>query len=256
MRILVVSDLHACHLDQKAWEVVLGVASSRPWTHLVFNGDTCDFAQLGKFDKRISAYQREFADDITLDEEILFVKTAILKRARKAVGPKTKILFRLGNHSTRWLSTMESNPRVLAELYKAARKHGSFHLEDVLSLDSMGIRISYNERDVIGGFTFTHGHKTNKTCIRDYLHAYGSGTSGHRHTMDVFRKYHRGRLETWIESGCLCKLRKIPYLPFGNEPEWINGFVSVAVENGFPHPEGHVINDNYECRFDGELFTA
>lgn len=244
-------------MDKRAFRIALAAASERPWSWVVLNGDTCDFSQLGKFDRRISAYQRQFEEEITLDEEILTIKTEILKPLRKAVGPKTRILFRLGNHETRWLSTMESNPRVLAELYKAARKYNSFHLEDVLALDAFKIEMSYNERDVLGGcFTLTHGHKTNKTVIRDYLHAYGSGSSGHKHTMDIWRRYHRGKLETWTESGCLCKIRKVPYLPFGNEPEWVQGMVSVVIKDGFPHAEAHVINDKYECRFEGELLSA
>src|SRR5439155_27389345 len=108
--------------------------------------------------RKVGGFQREFADEISLAEEIHWIRTQILAPLRKAVGPKTPILMRLGNHETRFLSIAENNPTALAELLKTMRKLKSLYLEDVLELDKYGVRLSYNAIDVLyDTFTIIHG---------------------------------------------------------------------------------------------------
>jgi hypothetical protein len=259
LSLAVLSDLHAQYLDPNAWNITLGALGSRPVDVVVLNGDTCDFGQIGKFDKRLFTYRMAMQEEMSLMEEIIEVKENIFRRLRKAC-PKARIVFRIGNHEERFTATRDSHPEALSTLLKTMRRLRSLELEDVLDLDKYGIEMSYNDKDVFGGcYTTIHGHKTSKTAIEHYLHAYGSGTSGHTHSGNIRRRYHRGRLETWAESMCLCRVRKIPYLPFGNEPEWVQGFITARIKDGVVHQHQHVIHNTgnrYELDFYGEILAA
>jgi hypothetical protein len=173
------------------------------------------------------------------------------------VGPKTKITMRLGNHDSRWLSIAENNPSALAELVKATKKHQSVHLEDVLSLDKFGIKLSYNAEDTLfESFTLVHGVKCSKNVAKQNLATYGSGTSGHSHRMGCYTEVQRGKVQGWWESGCLRTTKAIEYLPFGARVDWSQGFLELRI-----HPSGefHVIPHfiiNHRTWVNGQLFSA
>ncbi len=264
-RSLVVSDIHGCHVEKRAWKVFLDVCSDgcegRPWDAVYLNGDTCDMSQLAKFDKKgggmISKNNED--DDITLEEEIFYIKTSIFTPLRKALGEKTKIVFRLGNHDFRFKTVSETKPEALMTLLKTMRKHKSLYLEDILELDAYGIE--YDDKDMrtlFDCYTITHGWKTNKTCAEWYLTRLGSGTSGHTHKATVAARVMKGRSEFWHESGCMCKIMNVPYLPYGTLPEWTQGFVSVVIdtESKRPFPQFHLIDDQFKCRFNNIVYEG
>lgn len=255
-RVLIASDLHGCYLDKQAYRVFLGVCKEFEWDHCYLNGDVCDFTQLSSHDKKVGKYQRDFQDDFSLDEELLFIKTDIFSPLRKALG-KAKITMRLGNHDTRYLSIAENNPSALGELLKTMRKNQSLYLEDVLALDKFKIQLSYNPEDTLfNSFTLVHGVKTSKNVARQNLMAYGCGTSGHSHRMGCYTENQRGRVAGWWESGCLRTTKNIEYLPFGARVDWSQGFLELHI-----HPSGefhclpHFII-NGKTWVNGQLFSA
>ena len=255
-RVLIASDLHGCYLDKKAYEVFLGVANSLEWDHCFLNGDVADFTQLSSHDKKVGAYQREFQEDISLDEELYFIRNDIFKPLRKALG-KAKITMRLGNHDSRYLSISENNPSALKELVKTMRSNKSLYLEDVLALDKFGIQLSYNPEDTLfGSFTLVHGVKTNKAVAKANLMTYGSGTSGHTHRLGCYTEVQRGTVQGWWESGCLRTTKNIEYLPFGSRVDWSSGFLELHINpNGEFHCLPHFIINN-KTIVNGQLFSA
>jgi predicted phosphodiesterase len=254
-RVLIASDLHGCYLDKRAYSVFLQVAASFEWDLCILNGDVLDFSQLSSHDKKIGGFQREFADEFTLEEEIAFTKEEIFKPLRKALD-KSKILMRLGNHETRYLSIAESNSQALVNLLKTMKKNKSLYLEDVLSLDKFGIDLSYNGEDTFGSFTVIHGVKTSKGAAKANLMTYGSGTSGHTHRMNAYTENMRGKISGWWESGCLRKVKNVEYLPLGARPDWSQGYLELHLApDGRFWCQPHFIVE-YETIHDGQRFSA
>lgn len=255
LRVLICSDLHGCYLDRKAFQVFLAVASEFPWDLCVVNGDLVDFSQISNHEGKIRSSGHEFFDVPTLDEELLFTKTEILKPLRKAL-PKTKILLRKGNHETRWEEVKMTNHKALAELLRLTRKSRSLELEDILSLDQFKIDLSHNGEDVLGGcFTLIHGDALSKTAAKTNLMRYGSGTSGHTHRMSMYTDVVYGRRHGWFESGCLRTTKNVEYLPFGKRTDWSTGFLDLYIRGGKFFCQNHFIIDN-ETVFRGQVFRS
>ncbi len=216
-----------------------------------------DFTQLSSHDKKVGAYQREFVDDVSLDQEIFIIKHDILAPLRKALG-KTPILYQLGNHDVRWLTIAENNPGALVRKLKASHKAKSLYLEDVLDLDRYGVQLSYNAVDVLyGTFTLIHGVKTSAGVAKANLPRYGSGTSGHSHRMNCFTQVMQGRLQGWWESGCLRTTSNVEYLPMGDRPDWATGFLTLTINKNTGHffCKPHFIIDR-KCEFNGVIYSG
>lgn len=244
-------------MDPKAYGCFLAVASEGGFDQVILNGDVADFSQISSHAKKIGAFQREYQDEISLVEEIHWIKSQILAPLRKAVG-KTPILMRLGNHETRFLSIAENNPTALAELLKAMRKLKSLYLEEVLQLDKYGIKLSYRAKDVLyGTFSLIHGVKSSQGVAKANLLRYGSGTSGHSHRMNAFTQVMHGKLQGWWESGCLRTTQNVEYLPMGDQPDWASGFLTLTINrnNGHFFCTPHFIIDG-QCEFNGQIISA
>jgi len=230
-RVLIGSDMHGPYLDPKAWGCFLAAANSFPWDLVVLNGDVCDFSQISRHEKQIGGNTRDVKEPVTLDDEIWLVRNKILKPLRQHTGPRTKIWMRLGNHETRWLVQNENDPKVLAEMLKAIRTHGSTKLEEVLGLAELDIRLSYNSVDrLFDLFTLVHGVKCTANAAKANLLKYGDGTSGHTHRMGCHTEVMYGKIRGWWESGCLRTTKEVEYLPKGEVPNWANGFVSLLFD--------------------------
>lgn len=253
-RVLIGSDLHGPYLDRQAYRCFLAAASEFPFDQCILNGDVADFSQLSSHAKKVGAYQREFRDDISLEEEIYTIKGEILKPLRKALK-KVPVLMRLGNHDTRWLSVAENNPTALVELLKSMRKAESLYLEDVLDLARYGVRLSYNWVDTLfGTFTLIHGVKCSPGVAKANLLRYGSGTSGHSHRMNCWTQVMHNKLQGWWESGTLRTVEKVEYLPMGDKPDWAQGFLTLTInkETGTFFCTPHFII-NGKCEVNGQL---
>lgn len=263
-RYLIASDLHSYCLDKRAWTIFLGVASDgcegRAWDCVILNGDTCDFASLARFDRSGGGVMKrsELGDDFTLEEEILCIQTDIFRPLRKAAA-KAPIIFRNGNHEQRWERVTTSKPEALMSLLKTMKKRNSFYLPDILELQKYGIQ--YDEKETMklhDCYTLTHGWRTNKTCAEYYLQRFGSGTSGHTHKASVAQKVLQGKLETWMESGCLCRIKDVSYLQYGAHPDWTQGYLTVVIDTKYKraYPQFHAIDDAYRSRFNAIVYGS
>lgn len=228
-RILIASDLHGPYLDKLAYRAFLAVATEMEWDHCYLNGDIADFSQISSHPKKIGGYEREFRDDISLDEEIHIVREDIFRPLRKALK-KTPITMRLGNHDYRWLTVAESNPDALTKIVKAMRKCKSLYLEDIFQMDKFGVQLSYNAVDVLyGTYTLIHGVKTGQGAAKANLLRYGSGTSGHSHRANCYTTVMHGKIQGWWESGCLRTTKNVEYLPMGDRPDWSQAFLELTI---------------------------
>jgi hypothetical protein len=90
--------------------------------------------------------------------------------------------------------------------------------------------LSYNGVDVLyRNFTLVHGIKTGQGAAKANLLQYGSGMSEHTHWANSWSQVLNGRLQAWLESGCMRTIDNIEYLPHGDKPDWANSFVSLTI---------------------------
>lgn len=256
-RHIILSDLHGPYLDKRAWNVVLGVLKETPITACWLNGDVADFSQISRHERKIFI-DRNFIDDLSLEEELFLIQEDIFRPLRKAVGKNTKIVYRQGNHDIRVAQLAESNPTVLATMLKTILRHRSFYLDDLLQMKKYGIEFSQNPIDILFDcYTLVHGARTGPNAARWNLNRYGSGTSGHTHKISEAMGIVRGKLSSWHESGCLRTIDKVEYMAFGDKPEWCHGFLELCInpnlQKWFCH--SYKIID-YRTDFRGQIFTA
>jgi hypothetical protein len=256
-RVLIGSDPHGSQREPEAWDCFLNVAGDKPYDLVILNGDWADFSQLSGHDKSLGNWEDENAEDISLDEELDIVEHEILAPLRKALGKKTKIMLRLGNHETRFLKVVKSNPDAILELMKTMRKRKTTDLAELLHLSRYDMELSKRPEEDLFGFTVIHGVKTGPNVARANLKRYGSGTSGHSHRINCHTEIMHGKLQGWWESGCLCKTKNIPYLPLGDRPDWANGYLTLTVDRstGEFWCTPHVII-NGKTDFDGRIIKA
>jgi predicted phosphodiesterase len=257
-RILICSDHHGCYLDRRAWRVFLSVATEKQWDRVILNGDVFDFAQLSVHDRKSQRnFDRDYHDDFTIEDELFHVQTELFAPLRKAVGNKTKIQMRLGNHDARFIKASMSSPDALMQLLKTMRKRKSVYLEDVAQLNRWNIELSYNDIDVLyDTFTIIHGVKTSQNAAKTNLLTFGSGTSGHTHRANSFKQTMHGKLQGWWESGCMRTKEKVEYLPIGSKPDWSHAYLELHIAKSglffcIPH---EVVN--YSTIHDGVLYTG
>lgn len=222
------------------------------------NGDVFDFAQISTHPNRLDLLGPNYDPEIGLEEEIFIVQSEIFHPLRKAVGPNTRIVMRLGNHEARYFNAAEKNPGALEKMLKVMRKRNFVLLEDVAQFKKWGIELSKKPVDIIAdSFTLIHGVKSSKGVAKQNLMRYGSGTSGHSHRMGSYTEVMHGKVQGWWESGCMRTIDHIEYLPFGDKPDWSNGYLELTINNRtgkfFCIP--HFVVKGETC-FHGQIFTA
>jgi predicted phosphodiesterase len=261
----VISDLHGFYVDKKAFSCVLQAMSENPVDVLYINGDLLDLPWLMSEGKhKFSAEE----DHVTVDEEIDFTVDHILKPLRKVLGKKVPIIFKPGNHEDRLLRMNASNTIGLREIVTAGLKRDRMKLTSMLRFDDLGITLDRGEkkqgRDTDTTFlrkrgdrgALIHGYLTAQNRLKKYLDTYlCSGTSGHTHAMKRETKPWYGGEFVWQESGCLCRMVNVEYLPIGKDTTWTHGFVTIWVNkyDGQLFVKGHEIKD-YTLEFKGQIY--
>lgn len=261
---VVISDIHASPVmaDLRAFNTFLAAFAENPCDTLTINGDLLDLAQLMDKGKRVER-RKDFVQP-TLAEEIDFCVDNVLKPLRKA-QPKISFVFKPGNHETRLIRALAGNTEGLRELVQTAYKRKSLDLEDLLHFDDLKIEMSYGEKNGVDFFRLNggraavlHGVKTNKTRMKHYLGFFlCSGTSGHTHKLETEKWPWYGGQYTWAESGCLCRIEDIPYLPEGSDPGWAHGFTTIWQHKvtGETFVKNHPIQ-NYTLEYHGKVYEA
>lgn len=257
-RILIFSDTHSVFLDRKAWKVFLQVCEAYQPDRVIGNGDTIDCVGISEHASKLALHSPETLDDFPFDYELDFTFNEILRPLRKAVGRSCKIDLRLGNHEWRFIRPNRANAKALAEILDVCAKRGATKLEDLLKLDKIDATLSYNGVDVLyDSFVLVHGKSTSPTAAKFNLDKYGCGTSGHSHRANSFTKYARGNLQGWWESGTLRTTKNVEYLVHGDQPDWVNAFLSLTINRNtgrfFCHTH-YIIGG--QCEFNGQLFSA
>lgn len=265
-KIWVISDLHSIYLDHKAFKVFLQAYQENEADALILNGDILDFPMLMSDSKHKLLPGEE---RLSFLEECDYAVENILKPLRKAHG-KNMVIFKPGNHEDRAIRILLGNLPGLQQLVEASSKRGTMHLDDLLRFDELDIEMSRGEkrngrdtdvnfiRKMGGGAAVLHGTAANKQRLQAYLRYFlCSGTSGHTHKMDSERLPWYGGVFTWVESGCLCRLNAVEYLPIGKDPGWQHGFATIWISktNGEVFVKGHPIQ-NYTVEYRGQVFSG
>ena len=249
-KLLVLSDLHGVFLDNKAWNIVLEIIRNNSFDEIVLNGDILDFPFISKHDRKL--FEVPVLQNYSEVLEIEFTKKGILQPLREA-APKSKIVFRLGNHEER---LTQGKYTVAAErLAKLFKHYNSAELDEMLDLKSFDIEYDPTEvRDYFGLFEVVHGLSLAKTAPRNNINMYmGSGTSGHSHRLNSTYIRNKKSPYVWVESGCLRTIENVEYLNTAMVADWMQGFVTVTFDNELFFSKTHPIV-NGSCEFNGVVY--
>jgi hypothetical protein len=115
-RILIFSDVHSVFVDNKAWKIFLQVVEDYKADEVWSNGDLLDCVGISEHVHKLALHSPEVIDDFPFGYEIDFTRTQLLEPLRKAMGPKAKLVLRLGNHEWRFLRPNRANAKALAEI--------------------------------------------------------------------------------------------------------------------------------------------
>lgn len=259
-RILIFSDVHSVFVDTKAWKVFLQVAASHEWDQCISNGDLLDCVTISEHAQKLALHSPEVIDDFPFAYELDFTRTQLLEPLRKALGSKTQLLLRLGNHEARFLRPNRANAKALAEILDTCARRGQTTLEGLLKLHKPTINatLSYKAIDTLyGTFSLIHGVKTGPGAAKANLMRYGSGCSGHDHRANSHTQVIQGKLQGWWTSGCLRKTKNIEYLPMGDLADWANAFLTLTINQKTGHffCKTHFIIDG-KCEYNGTVYSA
>lgn len=202
-RILIISDLHFPYQDNKAITLALDYGKEKKIDCILINGDLIDFANISRHesDWRMRSVAEEF------DAVRVFLKSLRLN------FPKTKIVFKHGNHDERWEKFLYAKAPEIFDV-------NDFQLEVLLRLGELKIDTVKDKRPIkLGKLTALHGHelaggaggvnparstflKTLSNVIVGHYHKTSSNTET---TMD-------GDVIAVNSVGCLCGLNPL-YMP-------------------------------------------
>jgi len=214
-RTLIVSDLHFPYQNNKAITLALDYGKEKKVDCILINGDLIDFANISRHEKdwRHRNINNEF------DAIKLFFKTL------RQHFPKTKIVYKLGNHDERWEKFLYSKAPEIFDMPE-------FQLEIILRLGELKIDIVKDKRPIIlGKLTVLHGHElmgmggvnparaTFTKTMEDTLVGHYHRTSSHSEpTMN-------NRLINVHSQGCLCEMNPM-FMPVN---KWNLGFSYVEL---------------------------
>lgn len=203
-RILIISDLHFPYQNNEAITLALDYGKSKKIDCILINGDLIDFANISRHEKDFRA--RSISEEF--DAVRMFLKSLRIN------FPKTKIVYKHGNHCERWEKFLYAKA---PEIFDVA----DFQLEVLLRLGELKIDTVKDKKPIkIGKLTALHGHELA-----------GGGAGGVNPARSTFLKtlsnvivghYHKtsSNTETTMSGdviavnsvGCLCDLNPL-YMP-------------------------------------------
>jgi Icc-related predicted phosphoesterase len=209
-RILIMNDFHFPYQNNKAITLALDYGKEKKVDCILINGDLIDFANISRHEKdwRHRNINNEF------DAIKLFFKTL------RQHFPKTKIVYKLGNHDERWEKFLYAKAPEIFDMPE-------FQLEIILRLGELKIDIVKDKRPILlGKLTVLHGHElmgmggvnparaTFTKTMEDTLVGHYHRTSSHSEpTMN-------NRLINVHSVGCLCEMNPM-FMPIN---KWNLGF--------------------------------
>jgi predicted phosphodiesterase len=212
-RILIISDLHFPYQNNEAITLALDYGKEKKVDCIILNGDVMDQAN-------ISRHERDWRARSIAEE---FEAVRVFLKSLRLHFPKTKIVWKLGNHEERWEKFLYNKAPEIFDV-------NDFQLEVLLKLGELKIEIIKDKRPIIlGKLTVLHGHElmgmggvnparaTFTKTMEDTLVGHYHRTSSHSEpTMN-------NRLINVHSQGCLCEMNPM-FMPIN---KWNLGFAYV-----------------------------
>jgi predicted phosphodiesterase len=220
-RVLVLSDVHVPYHDEVALNAALAHGDEFNPDAVLLNGDIADFY-------RVSRYQKD-PDRRSFQQELDAVRQFLAHlRAR---FPRSRIVYKLGNHEERWWSYLwQRAPELMGVDF------ASFGV--MVQAEQHRIELVSEQRPVqLGHLTVLHGHELPKGLTNPvnpargaFLRALDIVLMGHQHrTSEHTETTMTGRTITCWSTGCLCSLTP-EYMRINRHN---HGFATVTMaENG------------------------
>lgn len=235
-RVLILSDLHVPYHSVDAIEAAVKFGKKLRPDVLLLNGDTCDFYRVSHWQQ--DPRKRMFKEEIDAAKQLL----AWLRRE----FPKTRFVFKCGNHEDRWDAFVWNK---CVELWNL----DGLQLHNVLDFETFGVERVDDQPVMCGELAVLHGHeigrgltspvnpargaflRTNHTVLIGHLHR----PSSHAES-DMFQS----ETMTW-STGCLCDRRP----EYARINKWAHGFahVDVAADNQF-NVHNYRLSNSFEVR--------
>jgi predicted phosphodiesterase len=235
-RVLILSDIHVPYHSKEAVESAAAFGKKLKPDVLLLNGDTCDFYRISRFQQ--DPKKRDFAAELETCKELL--------SWLRGQFPKTRFIFKIGNHEQRWDHYVWQR---CVELWNLE----NLQLQNVLGFEEFGIERVDDNPIACGKLAVMHGHelgrglyapvnpartaflKTYDTCLIGHLHRTSSNSESdwkHNETM------------TW-STGCLCGLS--PEFARVNRWNWGFAHIDIADDNQF-NVNNYRISADYQVR--------
>ena len=226
-RVLIISDLHFPYQNNKAIELALDYGKSKKVDCILINGDLIDFANISRHEKDFRA--RSIAEEF--EAVRVFLKTLRLH------FPKTKIVFKLGNHDERWEKFLYAKAPEIFDV-------SDFQLEILLRFGELKIDVVKDKRPVrLGKLTALHGHELAgggaggvNPARATFLKTIDSVIVGHYHkTSQHTETTLSGEVISVNSVGCLCDLNPL-YMPI-NKHNLGFAYCEINIKTGEYHLE-------------------
>lgn len=213
---LIISDLHFPYQDNDAITLALNYGLEKKVDCILINGDLIDFAT-------ISRHEKDFRSR-SVKEEFDAVRE-FLSTVRNAF-PKTKIVFKYGNHDERWEKWLFLKAPEIFDFEE-------FQLEIILKFAELKIEVVKDKLPIkIGKLNILHGHELNggggvNPARGAFLRTLDNVIIGHFHrSSEVTEATFGGNIINVRSTGCLCGM----YPMYARVNKWNLGFAYVELD--------------------------
>ena len=232
LRALILSDIHLPFHDPQAVELALQYGVDNKADMILLNGDICDFYATSRFET--DPKMRDFPGEIRATR---FLLCGLRKRF-----PHAQIIYKLGNHSERYVRYLRMKAPELLGLEE-------FDFKSVMGLDKYDVQMVDNKKPILlGKLNVIHGHEFPHSISAPvsparglYLRAKVSAICGHYHqTSQHSEKDLNGSVVSTWSTGCLCSLTP-EFMPLN---KWNLGFAFVVIDKkgGFTVQNLRIVN--------------
>lgn len=230
-RTLIMSDIHVPYHDKAALETTLAYGDEYEPDNIILNGDITDFFSISRWDK--NPIERDLARELMLARQFL----AHLRERY----PKTRIIYKLGNHEERWEHYM---------WHKAPEICGvaEFETRQLLEFSKWGVEEVKGKQRMKAGksLTIIHGHEMfGSNAPVNFARTLQTNLgvcaiAGHRHQTSehAFKTADDKNIMCW-SLGCLCDMRP----DYATLNKWNHGFATMELDrNDFFVDNKRIIN--------------
>lgn len=225
-RVLVLSDIHVPYHDSAALEAALAHGDTYQPDVVLLNGDTMDFYSPSRHET--NPKKRDLEGELKAGFELL-------KHVRTRF-PKSRMVFKLGNHEERWDSYLFTSaallvgiPHVDLAFVLTNRIEDSQTVERIEGIEFVGERrmISAGKLPILHGHEFPKGLASPVNPARGaFMRGMECSLSGHLHrTSEHTEPTMLGRFITTWSTGCLCDLHPL----YARVNKWNHGFATIDV---------------------------